>query len=846
MRKTRRYYIAPDLPQGPFYLNPHGPGFFSIIVPIARTNLVTNPSVETATTGYTAISGSINRGAGTSYHGAYALNVSLAPGSTDGVYYGPISLTSGQTYAVSVKFLTCTPGLTYTISVATTGGVDLVAYSFIGTGRWQWVWVYWTETSSTTRRLYIRKNDARPDPSACFYIDGLQCEAINAGETVSTYLDGDQQGLLPNQFPYPYRWNGTPHASTSTRDVTTRAGGYLMNLDRFRFKLLGFVGLGITLVANIASVGAGADGSTFQATIANSRQIGIRGRFETSTPEHLDQLRSALYSIVGPDSATPRQPLVLHYQRFSGERAVGDFGRAVVSYQSGLEQNTNPVPAEEATITFTQYLPAIWTNESGVALTMRSSLANANAIIRRTIDGVWRALSTGINGPVYAIAEHTDGTIYIGGDFTDAGGSGADYAAIYNPVTDTFSVVGASATNFNSVVDDIAIGPNGVVYFVGNFTNANGIANADHVVSYDPSTGLFAALGTGANGRVAAVAVGADGQVYAGGINTAIDFGGVAATNGAGRWDGSAWNAMTTGLDNGSVLAILVDGADIYYVGTFTAMSAVANTNRQARWDGSAWNSLTSGTTNGDIYSIVKGPSGLFYMGGTFTTIGGVAANRHAAYNKTSFSVIGTGVDSTVRTQAFDTSGMLYVGGEFTTANGISLPDAIARWNGSTYLNIDADVPGGGTVIWTLAPAHDGSVYVGFNSIGTAAVGGVTTATNTGTARTYPEVSFYGPAAGVTNLYQLTNATIGKSIYFNLTINPGETIALRTSPNSATLTSSFRGDLSSAILPGSSPDFALAPGANSIVTFSRTTIGSATPALMHWPNAYIAASDLTN
>jgi hypothetical protein len=571
MRKPRRYYAVPDLPSQGFYLNPNGPGFFSIVVPIARTNLVTNPSVETNTTGYTAISGAIGRGTGTSYHGAYALNISLAPGSTDGVYYGPISLTSGTIYAVSVKFLTCTPGLKYKISVATTGGVDLVAYEFTATGRWQWVWVYWKETSSTTRRIYIRKNDARSDPSSCFYIDGLQCEAINAGETVSTYIDGDQAALLPNQFPYPYRWNGTPHASTSTRDVTTRAGGYVLNLDRFRFRLMAFAGLGVTLVVNIASVGGATDGSTFQATIAQSRQVALRGRFEASTPAQLDRLRSDLYSIIGPDSATPRQPLTMIYQRLDGEREIGNFGRIVASYQSGLEQNTSALPAEEATITFTQYLPAIYTNESGATLTMRTSLANANAVLRRSTDGVWHTLSTGLNGPAYAVVEHPNGTIYVGGDFTDAGGSGADYAAIYNPLTDTFSVVGASATNFGAIVRDIAIGPNGVVYFVGDFVNANGIAAADRIVSYDPSAGTFAALGTGANGVLTAVAVGIDGQVYAGAQNAATDLGGVAATNGAGRWDGAAWNAMTTGLDNGYVLDILVDGADVYYVGGFTA-----------------------------------------------------------------------------------------------------------------------------------------------------------------------------------------------------------------------------------------------------------------------------------
>jgi hypothetical protein len=841
-RKPRRYTIVAELPQGPFYLNPNGPGFFSIVVPIARTNEVTNPSLETNTTGYTAVGGSIARSTAQSYHGAYSLAVTPTAALTDGAYYGTISMTAGQVRAISCKWLGAA-GVKYKLSVATTGGVDLVARRFVATGRWQWVWLYWVETSTTTRRIYFTKDSNTS--TAPFYIDGVQSEVINAGETVSTYIDGDQAGLLPNQFPYPYRWNGTPHASTSTRDVTTRAGGYVMNLDRFRFKLMGYAGLGITLVANIASAGGATDGSTFQATIASSRNVAIRGRFEASTPEQLDRQRSDLYSVIGPDSATPRQSVALQYQRFKGDMEVGDFGRIVASYQSGLEQNTNGMPAEEATITFTQYLPAIFTNESGVSLGVRASLANANAVLRRTADGVWHTLSTGLNGPAYAIAEHPNGTIYVVGDFTDAGGSGADFAAIYNPLTDTFSVV-KSATSIGAIVRDVAISPNGIVYFVGDFINADGNANADRIVAYDPVANTFAALGTGGNGILTAVAVGIDGQVYAGALNAATDLGGVANTNGAGRWDGAAWNAMTTGLDNGAVLDILVDGADIYYVGTFTGMSAVANTNRQARWDGSAWNSLVSGTTNGDIYSVVKGPNGLLYMGGAFTTIGGVAANRHAAYNKTSFSVLGTGVDNIVHTQAFDASGMLYLGGEFTAANGIALPDAFARWNGSTYLNTDVDVPGIGTVITSIAPARDGSVYVGFFATGTAGVSSVTSVVTTGTARTYPTVTFYGPAAGFTTIYQITNATIGRVIFFNLVINPSEIVTLRTSSNGATLTSSFRGDVSNAILQGSSPDFALAPGTNSVTVFSQTTIGSGVAALMTWANAVQSASDLTN
>jgi hypothetical protein len=844
MHKPRRYLVAPELPQGPFYLNPCGPGFFSVVVPIARTNEVTNPSIETATIGYTASGGSIARSTTRSYHGAYSLAVTPTAALTDGAYYGTISMTAGQVRAVSCKWYGAA-GVSYKLSVATTGGVDLAAYRFKGTGRWQWVWVYWVETSTTTRRLYFTKDSHAS--TAVFYIDGVQSEVINAGETVSTYIDGDQSALLPNQFPYPFRWNGTAHASTSTRDITTRAGGYVLNLDRFRFKLMAFAGLGVTLVANIASVGAATDGSTFQTTIASSRQVAIKGRFEAATPEQLDRLRSDLYDVVGPDSVYPRQPLTLLYQRFSGEREVGNLGRVIASYQSGLEQNVSALPAEDAVITFTQYLPAILANESGASLTVQTSVANGNAIIRRTSDGTWHAMSTGLaggGGPIaYTIAEHPNGTIYVGGDFTSAGASGADYAAIYDPLTDTFSVI-SSATAFNNIVRKIAIGPSGIVYLVGDFTNAGGIAAADFIVSYNPVTGTLAALGTGANNIVVAVAVGQDGQVYAGGLNT-TDFGGVAATNGAGRWDGAAWNAMTTGLDNGNVQDILVNGTDIYYVGTFTSVSGVANTNRMVRWTGAIWASLTSGTTNNSVLSVVRGPGGLLYFGGQFTTIGGVAANRHASYNGTAFQAIGgtDGLNNSVQAQAFDRSGMLHLGGLFTTADGITLPDSFARFNGSAYILGDADLPGVGTSVFALMITQDNTLYVGLDQTGTATTAGVTTVTNGGTALAYPTVTITGPTTGTSRVYQLLNATTGKLIYLDLTINAGEVVTLRALSNGATLMSTFRGDVSGAILPGSSPDFALVKGANSISFFSAAT---SVTALMTWANAFQSASDLTS
>ena len=64
MRTIRQFQTLPSLPtRGPV------PGIVSVIIPLDRTNLITNPSIELATTNYTAVGGSVARSAVDQYHG---------------------------------------------------------------------------------------------------------------------------------------------------------------------------------------------------------------------------------------------------------------------------------------------------------------------------------------------------------------------------------------------------------------------------------------------------------------------------------------------------------------------------------------------------------------------------------------------------------------------------------------------------------------------------------------------------------------------------------------------------------------------------------------------------------
>jgi hypothetical protein len=833
-------------------LNPQH-GYFSIVLPVARTNLVLNPSVEIDTVGYTAdgggtmarVAGVSAHGPSASYHGAYGL--SRTPGAgTDGWYYTTSTLASGTTYAASVKFLGI-PGVKYKFSIATTGGVDLIVSKIVATGRWQWVWLFYKETANAARRLYVKADSDNRAITAAFYADGLQLEACGSeGVFVTTFIDGDQQPLISGQFPPPYAWNGTPHASTSYRLATTRAGGRVVNLDLYKYKVAGFLGLGVTLVANIGTAPGALDGAQFQSTIARSRSFVVNGFLDATTEEDLDRQRTLLANALGPDSTQPRQPAVLIFQKYDCERPVGAAGRIVASYERGLEETaTNPF-REDTTLTFTQWLPSILAGDSGAALTTQSNVTNANMVVRRTPGGQWSPLSTGVSGPaavVYAIAPHPNGTVYIGGVFTDAGGSGADYAAIYNPVTDTFTTVKA-ATSFNNTVRAIAIGPDGKVYFGGLFTNADGIAAADGIVAYDPVANTFAALGTGVGGggEVYVLTFGPNGVLYAGG-----DFGsmgGVANTGGIAQWSGTVWATMGGASANNTVRAILVQGNTLYAGGLFTGIFNIA-ANRIASWDVAAAVGSALGTgANSTVNSFALGADGLLYIAGNFTTLNGVAIQYIATWNGAAFNRVGdaTALNAAVRTLRASPTGLLYLAGDFTTANSLTLPDKAAIWNGSTFVAIDVDMPGAAAPQWfTTAP--DGTLYMGFDTFGTGVASGVTTVTNTGTARAYPVITVVGPTTGTSRLYQLWNVTTGKYLYLNYTISAGETLTIRMAQGGPVVVSSWTSVVVGAILPGSAPDFALGKGDNTISFYSASSTVTAT---IQWAITYQRASDLTD
>lgn len=843
----------PELPTGAIF-NPEK-GFFSVVVPLERTNIVLNPILRNNSTGWSdTLNATFSSGflATFNYYHGYGAQVQpVVSNAPFGIFYLTSALTAGVTYAASIKFkrVRARGNATYAIAFATTGGVDLAVYTFKATGRWQWIWILWTETSSTTRRIYIRRNDAGARgndlgaPVDEFLVSGLQVESCADGILApTTYIDGDQLGLLTNQFPPPYRWNGTPHASTSTRLITTAAGGYLMNLDRFFYKVLAYTGLGLTAVANIASVGAGTDGATYQTSVAQARQFAINGFVDAESPQELDYRRAQLYRVLGPDGVAPRQPRTIVYEPYDGSDAIGSFGRIIASYQSGLEGISNGTPRETAPITFTQWLPAILTGEAGIGLITQNSVSDANRILKRAPDGTWAALGTGASGGagVSAIAIGPDGTVYAGGDFTSMGGvANTSGIARWSPTTGAWSAMVSGVTGGGALVSSIAIAPNGDVYIGGNFTNVGG-SGADNIARWDGSAWNVVGSATAINSTVDAMAFNAAGILYIGGGFT--NAGGDANADALAQWNGTAWSAVGATAINNSVSAIAIglDGTTLYIGGVFTNAGGVANADGIAKYDG-AWAALGTPPNATDVRSLAIDHAGFLYAGGSFTIIGGVTVNFIARWNGSGWSPLSSGLDNTADAIVPFTDGTIGVGGTFTTAGGITLPDRMAIWNGTAWVAFDVDQPGTGIVDALAQSPTDGTIYVGFRTTGTATAAGINTATNPGTARAYPIFTILGPSSGTGRVFRITNTTTGRLLYLNLTINAGETVRIITSNNGTKALSNFRGNISSVILPGSSPDFLLTPGANTIAFFTTSSTVSAD---LRWSIALQSASDL--
>jgi len=295
----------------------------------------------------------------------------------------------------------------------------------------------------------------------------------------------------------------------------------------------------------------------------------------------------------------------------------------------------------------------------------------------------------GIVGEVYAVAVHgTD--VYVGGQFSLAGGTPASNIAKWNGTT--WSALGMGVDGWIQAL--IFVGDN--LYAGGRFWNAGGVA-ANNIAKWNGTS--WSALGGGTGYTVYALATDGTDLFVAG------DFSDVANTPGewitvnyVAKWNGTIWSALGSGMSF-RVHALSFMGGDLYAGGWFTIAGGVT-ANQIAKWNGTSWSSLGAGAANGTnsgVFALTNDGSTL-YVGGTFTEAGGAPANYVATWNGTSWGTLGSGAgDEVYALQLFD--GYLYAGGDFDLGEGG--PKYAMKWDGESWSSV-LDEGGGGP---------DGTVY---------------------------------------------------------------------------------------------------------------------------------------
>lgn len=162
---------------------------------------------------------------------------------------------------------------------------------------------------------------------------------------------------------------------------------------------------------------------------------------------------------------------------------------------------------------------------------------------------------------------------------------------------------------------------------------------------------------------------------------------GASAASNIASWDGHQWQALGAGL-TGTVKSIVEFRGQVMAGGEFGA-SGAQSLGRIGAWDGVRWSPLGSGVANGtfgtDVSAMVVFEGDLI-AGGNFTTAGGQSASYIARWNGTTWSPMGTGLNTWVRSLRVE-NGVLYAGGFFT-------PGHVARWTGETWQPIGAGMSG--------------------------------------------------------------------------------------------------------------------------------------------------------
>jgi hypothetical protein len=360
-----------------------------------------------------------------------------------------------------------------------------------------------------------------------------------------------------------------------------------------------------------------------------------------------------------------------------------------------------------------------------------------------------------LNGTASALNADAPGALYVGGNFTDAGGDpDADRIASWNGTS--WSAVSSSASQIsNGSVNAIAVA-GGKVYAGGTFLNAGGDANADFLAVWDGLSWAPACSGPAIGGNVEALQI-IGPTLYVGG--SFQDGAGIGSADYLLACDLASGAPRTTVVDPahpfaGSVYALTADSNGVLYAGGgFADLENIPAADNVAYMDGGGWHAmgLGNGTCGCAVTTFVRGLTANgtnVYVGTDATDVAGIAqADNVVKWNGSAWSAMGSNTGgangwfpSPTSIESLTTSGSeVFAAGSFQNANGDPLADNVARFDGSVWHPVGSNGAGNGPWIGNgLALAVFGQ--------GLYAAGSFTSAGGDGQARGAAFFQFSQPA----------------------------------------------------------------------------------------------------
>lgn len=337
----------------------------------------------------------------------------------------------------------------------------------------------------------------------------------------------------------------------------------------------------------------------------------------------------------------------------------------------------------------------------------------------------WNTISASSNSFILSSDLGTDGTLYIGGQFSTVNGVTVNRLAQWDPVNQTWQAVGAGI----GIVRKVVSSPDGSVYAIGPLALSRWVPSAA-----GGGAGTLTAI-PAANGQFETGTVAADGRLYVGGGFSGV--GGQGARNiavwsnaGGGSWSQVGGGAPT--LNSRIRAAHAASDGAVYFGGSFPTVRQPAavggadlTVNNVARWDPAAnsgaggWTDLGGGVSGGtglngtQVISITEGADGVIYVAGDFTMAGTTPVSNIAAWDPAggggngAWSALGSGLNGEVRELKTGPDGIVAVLGNFTLAG--SLPvTGFARWDPSGAGSWST-LPGVNPSTVSIAPT--GSIY---------------------------------------------------------------------------------------------------------------------------------------